>query len=84
MYVMAWIFIIAGCVLMFNTIIHIDAISGSAIRQGVVATYFTQALVAFGVGTILFGIAGPADRVRRLHSDLATARNAHPTEGERP
>ena len=47
--------------LLFNTIFPIDTLSGSAIRPGAAAAYFTQALVAFGVGTILFGIAGLAD-----------------------
>ena len=64
MYVMAWVFTLGGCVLLFNTVFPIDALSGSAVRPGAVAAYFTQALVAFGVGTILFGIAGLADRAR--------------------
>ena len=50
MYVMAWVFTLGGCVLLFNTIFPIDALSGSAIRPGAVAVYFTQTLVAFGVG----------------------------------
>lgn len=79
MYVMAWIFTLVGCVLLLNTIIHIDTISGSAARQGVVATYFTQALIAFGVGSLLFGIAGLRRRVERLHSHASSARNADGT-----
>ncbi len=61
----------SGCVLLFNTIFPIDALSGSAIRPGAVVAYFTQALVAFGVGTILFGVAGLADRVRELRAGPA-------------
>ena len=74
MYVMAWVFTLAGCVLLFNTIFPIDVLSGSAVRPGVVAIYFTQALVAFGVGAILFGIAGLVDRMRELRA--APARDA--------
>ena len=79
MYVMAWIFALVGCVLLLNTIIHIDAVSESAARQAVVATYFTQALIAFGVGTLLFGIAGLRRRVERLHFYASSARNADET-----
>lgn len=64
MYLMAWAFTLGGCVLLFNTIFPIDTLSGPAVRPGAVAAYFTQALAAFGVGTILFGVAGLADRVR--------------------
>ena len=75
MYVMAWVFTLAGCVLLFNTLFPIDVLlSSSPVRPGAVAAYFTQALIAFGVGTVLFGIAGLADRVRELRA--GPARNA--------
>ena len=75
MYVMAWVFTLAGCVLLFNTLFPIDVLlSSSPVRPGAVAAYFTQALIAFGVGAILFGITGLADRVRELR--VGPARNA--------